>query len=168
MTPAGIEPATFRSVAQHLNHCATAVPHIIAGSHRIYDDNNWKCHVTFTVHINYQFSWKSTAVFRRWTQTGPAEFFVSLCALRFTTHKNRYLFKTKSRYNTAGVYTENLHPYRVLETWEKALVSKIEDLRGVKSSAEEKQQKSNQWNREKCEYALCNRFTCSASQWFYL
>jgi len=25
-TPAGIEPATFRFVAQHLNHCATAVP----------------------------------------------------------------------------------------------------------------------------------------------
>ena len=23
MTPAGIEPATFRLVAQHLNHCAT-------------------------------------------------------------------------------------------------------------------------------------------------
>jgi len=27
MTPAAIEPATYRSVAQHLNHCATAVPH---------------------------------------------------------------------------------------------------------------------------------------------
>jgi len=27
MTPARIEPATFRFVAQHLNHCATAVPH---------------------------------------------------------------------------------------------------------------------------------------------
>ena len=26
MTPAGIEPATFRLVAQRLNHCATAVP----------------------------------------------------------------------------------------------------------------------------------------------
>jgi hypothetical protein len=26
MTPAGIEPETFRFVAQHLNHCATAVP----------------------------------------------------------------------------------------------------------------------------------------------
>jgi len=26
MTPAGIEPATFRFVTQHLNHCATAVP----------------------------------------------------------------------------------------------------------------------------------------------
>ena len=29
MTPAGIEPATFRFVAQHLNHCATAVVIII-------------------------------------------------------------------------------------------------------------------------------------------
>ena len=26
MTPAGIEPATFRFVAQRLNHCATAGP----------------------------------------------------------------------------------------------------------------------------------------------
>ena len=26
MTPSGIEPATFRFVAQHLNHCAAAVP----------------------------------------------------------------------------------------------------------------------------------------------
>jgi len=26
LTPAGIEPATFRFVAQSLNHCATAVP----------------------------------------------------------------------------------------------------------------------------------------------
>ena len=28
MTPAGIEPATFRFVAQHLKHCVTAVPQI--------------------------------------------------------------------------------------------------------------------------------------------
>ena len=27
LIPAGIEPAAFRFVAQHLNHCATAVPH---------------------------------------------------------------------------------------------------------------------------------------------
>ena len=26
LAPAGIEPATFRFVAQYLNHCATAVP----------------------------------------------------------------------------------------------------------------------------------------------
>jgi len=29
MTLSGIEPATFRFVAQHLNHCATAVPVVI-------------------------------------------------------------------------------------------------------------------------------------------
>ena len=29
MTPAGIEPATFRFLAQHLNHCATAVPTLL-------------------------------------------------------------------------------------------------------------------------------------------
>jgi len=28
MSPVGIEPATFRFVAQHLNHCATAVHHV--------------------------------------------------------------------------------------------------------------------------------------------
>jgi len=31
MTPAGIEPATFRFVAQHLHHCATAVPPLFIG-----------------------------------------------------------------------------------------------------------------------------------------
>ena len=31
LTPAGIEPATFRFVAQHLNHCATAVPCVDIG-----------------------------------------------------------------------------------------------------------------------------------------
>jgi len=29
LTPAGIEPATFRFVAQHLNHSATAVPYLV-------------------------------------------------------------------------------------------------------------------------------------------
>ena len=32
MTPSGIEPATFRFVAQHLNHCATAVPRTIVST----------------------------------------------------------------------------------------------------------------------------------------
>jgi len=31
LTPAGIEPATFRIVAQHLNHCATAIPSNVKG-----------------------------------------------------------------------------------------------------------------------------------------
>ena len=29
LTPLGIEPATFRFVTQHLNHCATAVPQCV-------------------------------------------------------------------------------------------------------------------------------------------
>jgi len=31
MTSAGIEPATFQFVAQHLNHCATDVPRANSG-----------------------------------------------------------------------------------------------------------------------------------------
>ena len=29
LKPAGIEPATFRFVGQHLNHCATIVPRFL-------------------------------------------------------------------------------------------------------------------------------------------
>ena len=35
LTPAGIEPATFRFVAQHINHCATAVS-VLDGNIYIY------------------------------------------------------------------------------------------------------------------------------------
>jgi len=42
LTPAGIEPATFRFVAQHLNHCATAVPIVLymVGNINVYFNNN--------------------------------------------------------------------------------------------------------------------------------
>jgi len=36
LTQAGIEPATFRIVAQHLNHCATAIPNMFAYGLYIY------------------------------------------------------------------------------------------------------------------------------------
>jgi len=36
LTPAGIKPATYRFVAQHLNHCATVVP-----PHNDYPDCNF-------------------------------------------------------------------------------------------------------------------------------
>jgi len=39
MTPAGIEPATFRFVAQHLNHRATAVPNIYSISYWKHNGN---------------------------------------------------------------------------------------------------------------------------------
>jgi len=35
LTLAGIEPETFRFVAQHLNHCATAVPKQVRGKEQI-------------------------------------------------------------------------------------------------------------------------------------
>jgi len=35
MTPSGIEPATFRFVAEHLNHCATADPNNTEGVPKI-------------------------------------------------------------------------------------------------------------------------------------
>jgi hypothetical protein len=36
LTPAGIEPASFRFVAQHLNHCAIAVPTSQGAGEQIY------------------------------------------------------------------------------------------------------------------------------------
>ena len=50
MTPAGIEPATFRFVAQHLNHCATAVRNLTAVALVLLNDEEiyliLKCKVT--------------------------------------------------------------------------------------------------------------------------
>ena len=40
MTPSGIEPATFRFVTQHLNHCATTVPTL---NHHTRVTYNWNC-----------------------------------------------------------------------------------------------------------------------------
>jgi len=47
LTPAGIEPATFRFVAQHLNHRATAVPGQHTGKHQILQEQ--KGHESFKV-----------------------------------------------------------------------------------------------------------------------
>jgi len=57
LTPAGIEPATFRFVAQHLNHYATAVPNMIYRGGYMYIrciyitinvlmSSNWSCIAT--------------------------------------------------------------------------------------------------------------------------
>ena len=56
MTPAGIEPATFRFVAQHLNHCATAVSKIIVGFENIqyemcYKDSNYSSDIYIYIYM---------------------------------------------------------------------------------------------------------------------
>ena len=48
MTPAGIEPATFRFVAQHLNHCATVVP--VASRHWHICKNSAVCWILKSLH----------------------------------------------------------------------------------------------------------------------
>ena len=47
VTPSGIEPATFRFVAQHLNHCATAVPVLPIVCHKIANKWPWAGKLTF-------------------------------------------------------------------------------------------------------------------------
>jgi len=53
MTPAGIEPATFRFLTQHLKHCATSVPQGLVDGIEI-DFNSLKtavslCHTGFDI-----------------------------------------------------------------------------------------------------------------------
>jgi len=54
MTPAGIEPATFRFVAEHLNHSATAVP----STESVLCKNAPKCktvaQIQTTYHLNFE------------------------------------------------------------------------------------------------------------------
>jgi len=51
MTPSGIESATFRFVAQHFNHCATEISHIILIIIYFYNINH-PTDFTFTYTIN--------------------------------------------------------------------------------------------------------------------
>jgi len=43
LTPAGIEPATFRFVARHLNHCATAVPWAVRMVRNLVEFDTYLC-----------------------------------------------------------------------------------------------------------------------------
>jgi len=56
ITPSRIEPATFRFVAQHLNHCATAVPRW-----------KWKTWIKLPT-----FQWGKSPIFLVGPQTSPA------------------------------------------------------------------------------------------------
>ena len=64
LTPAGIEPATFRFVAQHLNHCATAVPReVVLGRYNSREDvNNTRAHYNFTLYCIVYPAWNVCCV----------------------------------------------------------------------------------------------------------
>jgi len=51
VTPVGIEPATFRFVAQHINHCATAVPKITKMQFYKYEQIVVKCMCEFYYYL---------------------------------------------------------------------------------------------------------------------
>jgi hypothetical protein len=58
MTPCGIEQSTFRFVAQHLKHCATAVPEATNTNSEYvilisFQQQQWLCHLTTTLRYIY-------------------------------------------------------------------------------------------------------------------
>jgi hypothetical protein len=63
MTPPGIEPATFRFVAQYLNHCATGVELCMYCIQLHNTENTSQCGdvllgvLTFTSHLREEISW---------------------------------------------------------------------------------------------------------------
>jgi hypothetical protein len=73
MTPAEIEPATFRFVAQRLNHCATAVPHVFLS---IIESTTGmpQPKITFT----FTFTTQATSYHALWKQSGTPV--CSLCS----------------------------------------------------------------------------------------
>jgi hypothetical protein len=60
-----IEPATFRFVAQHLNHCATAVPHTL-------------CMTDYIIHENSVVVWFLAVLFYGWIHSFPRKFLLFL------------------------------------------------------------------------------------------
>ena len=81
MTPSGIEPATFRFVAQRLDHCATAVPHPPEDSHKC-GRNMWKpyCVHNITLNVYYHFLVSSSY---RITVSYSISFFIWLSNLKY-------------------------------------------------------------------------------------
>ena len=70
LTPAGIEPPTFRFVAQLLNHCATAVPVILRQRFNIhYTVDNNTCESTIQMGNIIEFLWQQWESERAKTHT---------------------------------------------------------------------------------------------------
>jgi len=88
MTPTGIEPATFRFVAQRLNHCATVVPQTVLIT--LYNIN-WLVSVTQTHYVHYEVRNESLNIIE-----------VHLNLQSFTPATWPVRFKTCDRQNVTG------------------------------------------------------------------
>ena len=82
MTPVGIEPATFRSVAQHLNHCATAVPWVIMWIYNFHESGGYReakiSNPFYVEFIETQWHWDSCC---------PCQYHPTTAKCSFTYHK---------------------------------------------------------------------------------
>jgi len=63
VTPAGIEPASFRFVAKHLNHCATAVPKPIPKNEIFPDDVNFAYTKNGWMTADFMEEWRGRGTF---------------------------------------------------------------------------------------------------------
>ena len=73
LTPSGIEPATFRFVAQHLNHCATVVP-----DRRLYEE--------LTPQPWFDFAYLLFILLSNKILSGEIRIFITLCARYIRNH----------------------------------------------------------------------------------
>jgi len=99
MTPAGIEPATFRFVAQHLNHCPAAVPKCLCIHSEYYRvSKHWE------IMRNYDeiFSVEEITIRHFWRLKGPCE----LCMPSV-----RASWRSKGRINTEK------RQVKIFQTW---------------------------------------------------
>jgi len=110
MTPSGIEPATFRFVAQHLNHCATTVPDVLVGNRKFFSKETRyglhacnKYYVLFWVLFPYKFLFLI--------------YYILVYQVRCLTFSNIHLYSQNCRSQWPPVLRRRSEAARLLRLW---------------------------------------------------